>query len=52
MLSGISHKGNANQNYEGYYFTTTKMVILKTQIIKSVDKDVEKSEPHTLLTGA
>ena len=35
-----------------YHFTNCKMTPLKkTQIIKSVNEDVEKLDPHTLLMG-
>ena len=44
MLSIISHQRNANQNHEIPLHTVRRMTRIKSQIITSVDKDVEKSK--------
>lgn len=44
MLNIISHQKDVNQNQRRYFFTPTRMVESKSQIIVIVHRDMEKSE--------
>ena len=48
MLDIISHQGNASKTTRER-FTPTRMAIVKSQKITSVDEDVENLNPHILL---
>jgi hypothetical protein len=49
MLTISGHKGNANQNHTKIYLTSVRIAISRTQPTTSVDEDVWKRNPHSLL---
>ena len=51
MLNIISYQGNANQTTMRYYFSTTRMAVIKKWAITSGGENVEKLEPSYIAGG-
>ena len=51
MLNVITHHGKAIQNQK-HHFTTTRMAVIKRQMITNVDGDIEKLKPSHVADGS